>query len=73
MSNSFFEENKITPDVTHGVCPTCNMATMLISITKDSYRCITCGSELEQKINGKITYMPFIPNNSPEDKSGQKI
>jgi hypothetical protein len=49
------------------------MATMLISITKDSYRCITCGSELEQKINGKITYMPFIPNNSPEDKSGQKI
>ena len=33
---------------------------MLISITKDFYRCITCGSDLEQKINGVISYIPRI-------------
>ena len=31
---------------------------MLISVTKDFYRCITCGSDLEQKINGVIKYIP---------------
>ena len=36
----------------------CDMATMLVSLTKDHYRCITCGSDLEQKINGKISYLP---------------
>ena len=33
---------------------------MLISITRDFYRCITCGSDLEQKINGVISYIPRI-------------
>ena len=33
---------------------------MLISLTKDFYRCITCGSDLEQKINGVIKYIPTI-------------
>ena len=31
---------------------------MLVSLTRDFYRCITCGSDLEQKINGVIKYMP---------------
>ena len=47
-------------EVTHGVCPTCKQPTMLISITKDFYRCVTCGSDLEQKINGVIKYMPRL-------------
>ena len=34
------------------------MPTMLISLTKDFYRCITCGADLEQKINGVIKYIP---------------
>jgi len=36
----------------------CDEPTMLVSLTKDIYRCITCGSDLEQKINGKISYLP---------------
>ena len=52
-------------EVTHGVCPTCNQPTMLISITKDFYRCITCGADLEQKINGVTSYIPRI-DISPE-------
>ena len=56
----YFKKTKFQPDITHGVCPTCEMPTMLVSLTKDHYRCITCGSDLEQKINGKISYLPVM-------------
>ena len=59
MSNNFFKESIFSPEVTHGICPTCNMPTMLVSMTRDHYRCVTCGSELEQKVNGVIKYMPI--------------
>jgi len=66
--NNFFKKEKIfNPEITHGVCPTCQMPTMLVSLTKDFYRCITCGSDLEQKINGVIKYMP-VANISQETK-----
>ena len=58
MNNFFKKEGSLSPEVTHGVCPTCDMPTMLVSLTKDLYRCITCGSDLEQKINGVIKYIP---------------
>ena len=53
----YFKKTKFQPDITHGVCPTCEMPTMLVSLTKDHYRCITCGSDLEQKVNGVIKYI----------------
>tara|TARA_R110002020_G_scaffold4738_6_gene20616 strand:- start:101 stop:241 length:141 start_codon:yes stop_codon:yes gene_type:complete len=33
---------------------------MLVSITPEFYRCITCGSDLKQHINGKISYIPNV-------------
>ena len=57
---NYFKKGRFNPEVTHGVCPTCEMPTMLVSLTKDIYRCITCGSDLEQKINGVISYIPRI-------------
>ena len=45
-------------EVVQGVCPTCKEDTMLISLTKEVYRCITCGGDLRQYINGKISYIP---------------
>ena len=45
-------------EVVQGVCPTCRENTMLISLTKEIYRCITCGGDLRQYINGKISYIP---------------
>ena len=45
-------------EVVQGVCPTCKERTMLISLTKEIYRCITCGGDLRQYINGKISYIP---------------
>ena len=63
----YFKKTKFSPEITHGVCPTCEMPTMLVSLTRDHYRCITCGSDLEQKINGVIKYMPISPKKY-EDK-----
>ena len=60
MKNFFKKAGSLSPEVTHGICPTCQMPTMLISITKDFYRCITCGTDLEQKINDVIKYIPTI-------------
>ena len=45
-------------EVVQGVCPSCKERTMLISLTKEIYRCITCGGDLRQYVNGKISYIP---------------
>ena len=58
MNNFFKKAGRFNPEVTHGVCPTCEVPTILVSLSKDFYRCITCGSDLEQKINGVIKYIP---------------
>ena len=53
---------RVNAEVVNGICPTCEMPTMLISLTCDHYRCITCGSDLKQHVNGKISYIPAISN-----------
>ena len=54
----FFKHIKLNPEITHGICPNCDEFTALISLTKDFFRCVTCGFDLEQKVNGKISYIP---------------
>ena len=49
---------KIHAEVVTGRCPTCNEDTMLVGLTKEFFRCMTCGTDLEQHINGKISYLP---------------
>ena len=49
-------------DVVNGVCPTCAQNTILVSITQDFFRCVTCGSDLKQHVNGKISYIPPVDN-----------
>ncbi len=51
---------KITAEIVNGVCPTCEEYTMLVGITKQFFRCLTCGADLEQHINGKISYIPTL-------------
>ena len=41
-----------------GICPHCTEHTLLISIVNDYYRCLSCGGDIEQKVNGKINYIP---------------
>lgn len=51
---------KIQAEVVHGECPTCTEISMLVGITNDLYRCMNCGSDLHQHINGKISYLPIM-------------
>ena len=56
---------KISAEIVNGKCPTCEEFTMLVGLTKEMYRCMSCGSDLQQHVNGKITYLPLITR--PED------
>ena len=51
---------KVTAEIVNGKCPTCNEFTMLVGLTKEVYRCMNCGADLEQHINGKISYLPVM-------------
>ena len=51
---------KIQAEIVNGKCPTCEEYTMLVGLTPEMYRCMTCGSDLQQHINGKISYIPHI-------------
>ena len=59
---------RIQAEIVHGKCPTCEEYTMLVGLTKDFYRCMTCGTDLEQHVNGKISYIPHISKNSLQSK-----
>tara|TARA_R100000664_G_C2670106_1_gene82510 strand:+ start:75 stop:299 length:225 start_codon:yes stop_codon:yes gene_type:complete len=59
---------KFKAEVVTGKCPTCEESTMLVSIATDYYRCMTCGADLEQHINGKISYIPAITKRTPQSK-----
>ena len=59
---------KIEAEIVNGVCPTCDEYTMLVGLTRQYFRCMTCGSDLEQHVNGKITYLPTITAKTPKSK-----
>ena len=54
-----FSKINLTTEVVTGMCPTCNQESVMISIVTDKYRCISCGENLEQKVNGVISYLPI--------------
>jgi len=47
--------------VVNGTCPTCSANTVFISLSPEFFRCTTCGTDLEQKVNGVISYIPAPP------------
>ena len=49
----------ISAEIVNGVCPTCSQNSVLISICAHNYRCTTCGQDMEQKVNGVISYIPI--------------
>ena len=51
---------KVTAEIVNGECPTCHEITMLVGLTPELFRCMNCGADLQQHINGKITYLPAI-------------
>ena len=55
-------------EIVNGVCPTCNEYTMLVGLTRQYYRCITCGADLEQHVNGCISYKPHLHKHTLQSK-----
>ena len=53
---------EINTQVVNGKCPYCTTDGIFISLHKTIYRCVTCGSDIEQKVNGKISYIPYGKN-----------
>jgi len=59
--NKFFKRAhiKLKPEIASGVCPHCEDISSFVSIVNDNYRCMSCGFDVEQKINGVIRYLPI--------------
>ena len=57
-----------TAEIVNGQCPTCDEITLLVGLTKQFYRCMTCGADLEQHVNGVISYIPHIHKETPQSK-----
>ena len=57
-----FGNINLKAEIVNGKCPTCEQETLLVSLTPELFRCITCGSDLRQHINGKISYIPQSTN-----------
>ena len=58
----------VAAEVTGGVCPTCAHETMFISLSPELYRCVNCGSDCQQHVNGAIRYLPAISRPTKADK-----
>ena len=50
---------EINTQVVTGQCPFCHTNGILVSVYQTLFRCITCGGDVEQKVNGKIAYIPL--------------
>ena len=50
----------VRAEVTNGRCPVCESPTVFVSIHKNFYRCMHCGGDTEQKVNGVISYIPAV-------------
>ena len=55
---------RIQAEIVHGKCPTCEEYTPLVGLTKQFYRCMTCGADLEQHVNAVISYIPRLNKHS---------
>jgi Zn ribbon nucleic-acid-binding protein len=67
---------KLETQIVTGECPECNTLTMLVSFNANFYRCVNCGNDLEQKVNGVIKYMLADKNSKMNLKNlddGQEV
>ena len=48
---------QLETQIVTGNCPECRTDTLLVSFDPGMYRCVNCGHDLEQKVNGVIKYV----------------
>ena len=61
----------VAAQVTGGVCPTCTYETMFVSLSPEIYRCMNCGTDCKQYINGSIKYLPAFSKSTEINKDVQ--
>ena len=59
--NMFGKGITFNTEVTNGTCPLCSTDTIFVSLHSHVYRCMNCGVDTEQKVNGVISFMPLTP------------
>ena len=47
----------LTSQIVTGNCPESRTDTLIVSLEPHLYRCVNCGFDLEQKVNGVIKYV----------------
>ena len=72
LSNKFKVFTKI--DTVQGVCEECQEETILVAIVSEYYRCVNCGADTRQHINGSIRYLKLNERDKKFIKqNGEKI
>ena len=56
---------KLHAEIVNGKCPNCHELTILVGLSPELFRCISCGADLEQHVNGKISYLPALTQTTP--------
>tara|TARA_R110000751_G_scaffold75900_1_gene152672 strand:+ start:84 stop:338 length:255 start_codon:yes stop_codon:yes gene_type:complete len=65
LGKDFFGKGfDIKTEVTNGKCPVCETPSVFVSLYKNFYRCMNCGTDTEQKVNGVISYIPMVVGGS---------
>jgi len=59
-------------EIVTGECEGCELTTLLVSIDNTFFRCISCGEDLEQKVNGVIKYIK-VNKNTDLSRHGEKV
>jgi ribosomal protein S27E len=55
-------KTKFKTEIVKGRCEGCELDTLLVCLDNTFYRCISCGEDLEQKVNGVIKYIKVDKN-----------
>ena len=55
-------------EIVNGTCPKCSRNSLFVGVARNLYRCTSCGIELEQKVNGIISYIPSTTVGNPLPK-----
>ena len=57
--NIFGKGINMNAEKVNALCQSCDEYSIFISICINQYRCTSCNTDLEQKINGVISYIPI--------------
>ena len=61
QKSGFGTNLQVNAEIVNGTCPHCTQESVFICLWSNAiYRCMTCGHDVEQKVNGKISYIPHV-------------